>query len=228
MQNRLFYLLFLLVSLSNAQERRNDSIPFEDSKYREDQFYVGFTYNFINNKPVNISQQGFSGGFQLGFIRDFPINKKRNIAFGLGLGYATNSYNHNLLIQDNQYSVLDNNVSGYSKNKLNIHVVEFPIQFRWRTSTATSHKFWRVYTGLKLSYVFNSIVKHKGEIGDFKLKNPTDIQKLQADLDLSFGWNTWNFYLSYGLQPLLKDTAKLNGASIEMSTIKFGLLFYIF
>jgi len=232
MQKTLFYFLLLVAFLSNAQEKKNDSIPFEDLKYREDQFYIGFTYNFINNKPAAISQQGFSGGFQLGFIRDLPLNKKRNLGLGLGLGYATNSYNQNLLIQKNggviQYAVLDNEVTSYSKNKLNMHIVEVPIQLRWRTSSASSHKFWRVYAGLKFGYVFNTIIKHKGEIGDFRLKNTADIQKIQTDLDLSFGWNTWNFYLSYGLQPLLKKTAKLNGKPIEMSTIKFGLLFYIF
>ncbi len=230
---KLFLFLVVLSSFfSFSQEKKNDTIPFEDLKYREDQFYIGFTYNFINNKPEGISQQGFSGGFQLGFIRDLPINKKRTLALGIGLGYATNSYNQNLSIQENEgaisYGVLDNNVSGFSKNKLNVHVVEVPIQFRWRTSTTTSHKFWRVYAGVKLGYVFNSVVKYKGEIGDYKILNLKDIHKLQADLDISFGWNTWNFYLSYGLQPLLQNTAKLNGKTIDMATIKFGLMFYVF
>jgi len=232
MQKQFIIIAFLSLLCASAQEKNNDDIPFTDNKYREDQFYIGFTYNFINKKPNHISQQGFSGGYQLGFIRDMPLNKKRTIALGLGLGYATNSYNQNILIQQNNtgisYSVLDRNTTSFSKNKLNTHKLELPIQFRWRTSTPTSHKFWRIYTGIKLGYTFNSIVKHKGEAGDYKIRNLNDIQRFQTDFDISFGWNTWNFYVSYGMQPLLKNTAKLEGKTIEMSSIKFGLIFYIF
>lgn len=232
MREIFFFILTVFVSFSFSQEKKNDSIPFIDDKYREDQLYISFTYNFINDKPSGISQQGFSGGFQFGFIRDMPLNSKRTIGVGVGLGYATNSYNQNLFIQELDgvvsYSVLDNDVTSYSKNKLNLHIVEMPIQFRWRSSTAQSHKFWRVYTGLKLGYVFHNVRKHKGELGNYKIANLPDVQKLQADLDIGFGWNTWNFYLSYGLRPILKDTTQLNGEVINMSAIKFGLMFYVF
>lgn len=232
MKEKFFFILVVFSFFSSAQEKKNDSIPFIDDKYREDQLYVGFTYNFINNKPSGFSQQGFSAGFQFGFIRDMPFNNKRTVGLGVGLGYATNSYNQNLLIQELDgvisYSILDNDITSYSKNKLNLHIIELPIQFRWRSSTPQSHKFWRVYTGLKLGYVFHDVRKYKGELGNFKVQNLPDVQKFQADLDLGFGWNTWNFYLSYGLMPILKDSAELNGKTIEMSSIKFGLMFYVF
>ena len=61
-----------------------------------------------------MSQQGLSGGLHLGFIRDFPINKKRNVGLGVGLGYSNNSYNHNLFIKEENssvtYQILDNDV----------------------------------------------------------------------------------------------------------------------
>lgn len=232
MKEIFFFVLAVSTFFSFAQVKENDSIPFVDDKYREDQLYIGFTYNFINDKPSGISQQGFSGGFQFGFIRDMPLNTKRTIGVGVGFGYATNSYNQNLLIEELNsvvsYSVLDNDVINYSKNKLNLHIIEMPIQFRWRSSTPQSHKFWRVYTGFKLGYVFHNVRKFKGELGNYKVANLKDVQKFQADLDIGFGWNTWNFYLSYGLRPILKDTAQLNGKPIEMSAIKFGLMFYVF
>ena len=70
------------------------------SKYREDQFYVSATYNLLGNKPEDVSQRGFSTGFHLGFIRDIPINERRNIALGVGIGLSSNSYNQNILISD--------------------------------------------------------------------------------------------------------------------------------
>jgi len=38
-----------------------------DSLYREDQFYIGFTYNSLFNKPAEVSQNKFSSGFSGGF-----------------------------------------------------------------------------------------------------------------------------------------------------------------
>ena len=60
------------------------SKKIDDLKYREDQFYTGITYNFLENKPSGISQQGLSGGLHFGFIRDFPINKNSTRAIGIG------------------------------------------------------------------------------------------------------------------------------------------------
>ena len=90
---------------------KNDSITVVDDKYREDQFYVSVTYNLLGNKPSGVSQSGFSSGFHFGFIRDMPINEKRNVAIGLGLGFSSNSYNQTLLISEENselnYSVLN-------------------------------------------------------------------------------------------------------------------------
>lgn len=232
MQKLFFFIVVLSFTLGFSQEEVLNESEAIDEKYREDQFYIGVTYNFLENKPAGMSQQGLSGGLHLGFIRDFPVNKKRNIAFGVGLGYSSNSYNQNLYIKEENanvtYQILDNNTTAYSKNKLNIHVVEIPIQFRWRTSTAETYKFWRVYTGVKLGYVVNSIVKYKGIYGDFKQNNPPHINRIKTTLDISFGWNTWNFHIAYGINNLLSSDAKLDGAVIDVNEIKFGLMFYMF
>ena len=71
MRRLLLCLLTAFSFLSFSQEQ--DSIP-QDLNYREDQFYISVTYNFLNNKPNGVSQQGFSSGFHGGFLRDIPIN----------------------------------------------------------------------------------------------------------------------------------------------------------
>ncbi len=232
MKTLLFYIFLFLFGSLFSQETPSDNEEVINPKYREDQFYVGVTYNFLENKPSGMSQQGLSGGLHLGFIRDFPINENRNVAFGIGLGYSNNSYNHNLYIkeEDNSvtYQILDNSVVGYQKSKLNIHVLEVPVQFRWRTSTAKTYKFWRVYTGVKFGYVFNSIVKYKGGLGDFKQKNTPHLNRIKTTADISFGWNTWNFHIAYGLNKLFSNEAKVNGEAIDITEIKFGLMFYMF
>jgi len=231
MQKTFFFIALIYCVGLFAQEDTTEQ-KIDDPKYREDQFYVGITYNFLENKPVDMKQQGLSGGLHFGFIRDLPINKKRNVGFGVGLGYSNTSYNHNLYIKEENssvtYQILDNNVVGYSKNKLNLHVFEVPLQFRWRTSTSENYRFWRVYTGVKFGYVFNSIVKYKGGLGSFKQKNSPHLNKIKTNLDISFGWNTWNFYVSYALNSLFSDKAIYNGEAIDVTEIKFGLMFYLF
>lgn len=231
MKNIILYLFYFIIT-SVFSQSSNVLEKIDDFKYREDQFYFGISYNFLENKPSGMSQQGLSGGFHFGFIRDFPINKRRNIAIGVGLGYSTNSYNHNLFIKEDMntvtYKILNNSEEAYSKNKLNIHIIEMPLQFRWRTSTMDSYKFWRVYTGIKFGYVVNSVVKYNGDLGDFKQCNTPDLNRFVTYADISFGWNTWNFYISYGLNKLFSDKAEIDSQSIDVSEIKFGLMFFIF
>lgn len=202
-----------------------------DSLYKEDQFYIGTTYNLITKKPTNLSQSGFSIGIHLGFIKDMPINKNRDIAIGIGLGYSANSYNQNLLVnKDSQgvinYSIL-NSTNTYSKNKFSEHLIEMPFEFRWRTSNATDYKFWRIYTGFKIGYVLTSKTKHIGDLGNLKNKGIKDFNDFQYGLTLALGYNTWNFYVYYGLNPLFSSNAKIDEKSIEMKAVKIGLMFYI-
>ncbi|MDX1719680.1 MAG: hypothetical protein R3353_05945, partial [Salegentibacter mishustinae] len=72
---KIFICLFVVSSLpltaQTEEEDRLQSIPDSvpsviDSLYREDQFYVGLTFNLISNKPDAISQSGFSGGIHAG------------------------------------------------------------------------------------------------------------------------------------------------------------------
>lgn len=201
-----------------------------DSLYREDQFYIGVTYNLLRKTPENFSQTGFSSGFHLGFIRDMPINKDRTLAIGLGFGYSINSFNQNLLInKDNTgaitYNTLDDNT--YSKNKFSSHLIEFPLEFRWRNSTATEYNFWRIYAGFKVSYRFAQQAKYIGDLGNIKFTNIDSFNEIQYGLTASAGHNTWNVYLYYGLNPVFSNDAKLNGNDLNIKIVKIGLIFYI-
>lgn len=200
-----------------------------DTKYKEDQYYFGVTYNTLTELPTGMSQNGFSSGFHFGFIKDMPINERRNVAFGVGLGYSTNSINNNLLITEIQdgytYDLL--NDSQFSKNKFVQHLVELPFEFRWRTSTASTYKFWRIYTGFKLSYLFASNTKFKNSNDTVKNNNIKDFNELQYGLTLSVGYDSWNAYLHYTLNPIFETVAKLNSNSIDTKMLKIGIMFYI-
>lgn len=214
-----------------AQEIVVDT-TFVDEKYREDQFYFSVTYNLLQSKPEGMSQRGFSSGFHFGFIRDMPINDRRNIAIGVGLGLSSNSYNQNMLISKDEnndfvYEIINEDEVSIDRNKLTTYLVELPLEFRWRTSTASEYKFWRVYTGVKFGYVIMSSSKYKGNLGTIKNTNIKDINALQYGLTLSAGFSTWNLHLYYGLNPIFKDSTTINSETIDTSSIKIGLMFYI-
>ncbi|MDA7825117.1 PorT family protein [bacterium] len=225
---RLFLLLMLFLNcLYTVKAQVNQTIE-QDSLYREDQFYVSVTYNALIDLPNNVSQNSFSTGVHLGAIRDFPLNKRRNIALALGLGYSFNSFNQNIRISGyNPYNYTILESYNYSKNNFTQHFIEVPFEFRWRTSNAQSYKFWRVYTGLKLGYLIASKSVFNDRSGSDNQKNLTDLNKLQYGLTMSIGYNTWNGYIYYGLNPVFNDVSTIDLQSIDMSALKIGLIFYL-
>ena len=227
-----FKLLFL-VTFFTCIGFSQDDIDKEElyKNYREDQFYASVTYNLLNEKPQGMSQKGFSTGFHFGFIRDMPINQKRDFAIGLGLGLSGNNYNQDMLIteSDRNYSfnLIENDIS-FTTNKIETFLVEIPLEIRWRTSTAVDYSFWRVYAGVKLGYLLYNTAKFKSDdVANVKLSNIDAFEKLQYGLTLSAGYGTWNFHVYYGLNPIFKSFSELDGSSIDMKSLKIGLMFYI-
>ena len=219
----IFYLNFLFTLAAQS-----GLITESDSLYREDQFYVTVTYNTLINLPKNVSQNSFSPGLHLGFIRDFPINKRRNMALAFGLGYSFNSYNHNIRISESNpsiYTIIDN--SNFAKNNFSLHFLEVPFEFRWRTSSAESHKFWRIYTGFKLGYIVGSKSVFNNGLESINIKNLTDLNRLQYGITMSIGYNTWNGFIYYGLNSVFNEVSTTDLQPLDMSTLKIGLIFYI-
>ncbi len=231
MKETLFILVVSIVFVGYSQTQTTEDKTELDKNYREDQFYAGVTYNLLNNKPNDVSQSGFSSGFQFGFIRDMPINERRNFAIGLGLGLSANSYNQNILISQTSntisYEIYDGNEFNVTKNKFTTYLVEVPLEIRWRTSTPTDYNFWRIYGGIKLGYLFYNSSKFRSDQGNRDVSNNPDFENIQYGLTLSLGYATWNFYAYYGLNPIFNQSATLDGETIDLSTIKLGLMFYI-
>ena len=159
-----------------------------------------------------------------------PINKKRNVAIGIGLGMSLNSINNNLYISENSQGGFDYNLIGsdqFTKNKFTLQMVEVPIEIRWRNSTPISYNFWRVYTGIKMGYVVVANSKFEGMPQDAKFSILDAVNRFQFGLTLGVGYGAINAYANYGLNAVIKDSEQLNGESLEFNTIKIGLILYI-
>ncbi|PAM92426.1 hypothetical protein B4N84_25885 [Flavobacterium sp. IR1] len=232
---RLFFSCLFLVSfytVFSQEEAKPEILPNVkiDSLYREDQFYFSVTYNMFSQIPPGLKQNKFSAGLSAGFLRDMPINKSRTVAVAAGLGLSYQNYFENLTISkaaDGTTIYGVNNYSEFDSNRYRQYSVDLPIEFRWRNSTFESYRFWRIYGGVKLSYVFLS----KSTLDDgenmYIIKNNPDVNKLQYGAYIAAGYNTWNVYFYYGLNPLFKDVQTISGEKIDIKTMNIGLIFYI-
>ncbi|HDZ06868.1 hypothetical protein LCGC14_0050570 [marine sediment metagenome] len=219
-----FFLLFSMIAIYSNAQVASDSIA--STKYFEDQFYIGLSYNFILNPPEGSSQRNLSYGLQAGVIKDIPLNRSGTKAIGIGAGLALNSYYSNLVanLSDDiiSYSI-DNDIT---RSKLETHLLEFPLEFRWRNSTIDEYKFWRIYGGIKAAYIVGARSKFDSDVLSEGFKN-TDLTQFQYGLTLSFGYNTFNLHAYYALTELFNGDATLNGEVLQYKPLRIGLIFYI-
>lgn len=213
-----FITLLLISSFAISQ-----STP--DLSYREDQIYATFGYPLLINTPEGINQNKLSHAFSLGFIRDMPINQKRNFAFGLGLGLSYNVIYTNLqFTEDGQTNSI---YSSDMSNQWNSIEAEIPLEFRWRSSSPTNYQFWRVYGGLVANY--SIYAKQRTKTQSVNITTNLPINNLRLALRLNVGNNTWNLTYSYPIDSLFElNQSSQNESLRKIKTAKFGLIFYIF
>ncbi len=230
---RYFWILLFMPFFGLSQEKIRDSIniPDADLRYREDQFYFGITYNLMLNTPPKMTSRGLSGGVQGGFIRDMPINEKRNVAIAVGFGVAYDQFGQNLFVGENSagntiFRVLDENVD-FVQNRFGMAMVEVPLEFRWRTSTPTEYRFWRIYAGARIGYAYWYKATFKQAGNNVNQTKIPEFDPLRLSATLSFGYNTFNFFASYSINPFFKDAYTVEGENVDLRTLKLGLMFYI-
>lgn len=212
--------LFFTVCFVHAQS----DITFDDDSYLEDQIYVNLTYDKLVQLPEPISQTGFSYGLGFGFIKDLPVNERRNFGFGAGLGYAVNIYYFN--VTETTASLTEEASTELKSNRIATHFIELPLELRLRTSTSQKYKFLRFYPGFKFGYIFATRSNLK-QREDFEVEDVVEINELNYGFTFSAGYNKWNLHLYYGMNELFSE-AKNNDYNISIHELRIGLIFYIY
>ena len=221
---KLFSILFTMLSFCLYAQK--DSLRLGD-KYLEDQLYVSVSYSQFFNQPNNVIGSGFSYGLNTGYIKDISLVRSGKLALGIGIGYAYDSFNHGYKIsKQNNSVIIDVDPSVTITSNFKLHSLEFPFEFRWRTSTANKYKFWRIYTGFKISYNLNNTIQFTTNNVLNEYSNIERFNKIQYGLTLAAGYSTFNFSLYYGLTPLFKSAALVTNL-INTKVLKLGLIFYI-
>lgn len=227
MKASFYFLFFCLVVQVNAQLYAEKDTT--NSRYFEDQFYFGVTYNFVRNTVTDFKQRNLSYGIQAGFVKDIPLNDSGTRAIGVGAGLAVNSYYSNLGVREGDTSfnyALDTAIEGFRRSKLETYLLELPLEFRWRTSTAQEYKFWRVYGGVKAAYVIGARSKLVTDDFTDSFSN-SQIRQFQYGLTMNVGYNTFNIHIYYSLTDLFDDNALVNEETIGFRPLRIGFVFYI-
>ena len=212
-------LIFPFKLRSQETAKQNDSIF-----YREDQIYFGASLLLLNTNQDDLKMRGLSRHFQFGLMRDIPLTKSGKLSSGLGLGISFEKFTTNLIpLENGIYSFdLENNIN--SLFSVSVKSFEIPFAIRWRNSTNLDYAFWRIYGGIKINWNFQNKAT---ENLNFKTTNQ-EINTFATNAFLSFGYNTWNFYLSYPLTPIFNSKiTNSNNSSIRISPIKVGLIFFV-
>ncbi|MGY5354965.1 outer membrane beta-barrel protein [Wenyingzhuangia sp. IMCC45467] len=224
------FILWLFVSSSLfAQEENEEAYMYVDDHYLEDQLYLGIQYNFLTATNNGLKNTGVPFSLEAGFIKDIPLNKKRNKGLGIGIGYSFDVLRPNVAITKNGNDLVFNIDNNYSRYDYTSHNIEFPIEYRWRTSTATNDSFWRIYSGASFIYnINNSASFDDNNSTTTTFNNITALNNTNFSLYTSIGFGTWNFHIKYYINPIFKEGTKTqSGDSLNFNQLKIGMMFYI-
>lgn len=219
------FLFFFLLLVSHVNFAQKDSLQLGD-RYSEDQLYFLISYNQLFDQPSQVKGSGFSYGLSTGYIKDIILNKGGTFALGLGVGYNFDSFNHGLKVTEVNDVVTFEVDNTLTSNRLSIHNIEFPLEFRWRNSNANRYSFWRVYAGIKASYNLGNTFKFNDGTQSFSFDNVSRFNDWQYGLTLSVGYNALTAHMYYGLTPILKDSS-IGTTEISTKIIRIGLIFYL-
>lgn len=221
MKFKLAFLCFIVSFVLFGQDSL--LVEINDTNYREDQFYMSISHQFFTNRN-NIEQNSFSPTFSLGYLRDFPIDSKRQIAIAPGFGINYRNLKTSALLSPFKLDEFDNFV--YSDQRINQFRIETPLEFRFRNSNPYNHAFFRVHFGVKASF----LILHQSRLEGFDTlitNNKSDFNQVIYDTYISLGYNTFNVYFSYGLNPIFKNNQNFYGDQLNLNRFELGLIFYI-
>lgn len=212
-----FWICFFCIS-GIAQEKK--------PSFREDQIFFGIAYPYFSGAPTDVIQNKLSYAFSVGFVRDIPLNTKRTVALGLGLGW-----DQAMLFNNAKFSVASNTITSvllaqeYKQNHLSVQSLAFPLEIRWRNATEDNHAFWRIYSGISLHVpiqIQGVFVSEDGIREVVSLPSTSTLFRWNAH----FGFNTWNISISHDLQPWASSSISKEKFNIKLT--KIGLIFYLF
>ncbi len=215
------------IGILRAQTGRDTATSF--SHYLEDQLFFNLSYVALRQMPPGLVQQGFSHSVSYGFIRDIPVNLRRNFGFGVGVGYERTTLYQNLRVwvseADGQVRFRVMDPQSYLNNAFVIKKLVFPLEIRYRNSTPEKLRFFRLYAGVMPAYTL-------GAESHFENDQLSVVYRKLKNLPARWNWGTYlyigygelNGYIYYGLNDLFSPQVLIDGKHYPVYDLRFGVM----
>ncbi len=200
----------------------------DDEAYPARFDHFNFSINHPNwiNELDGVETSPFSYGFDVGFYKDIPINKKGTFSFALGINYSASAVYHNANIVYFHDSTADDVGTRFilsndetQRNKFYTSYIEAPVEFRLRTLNARKFRFYPGFKVGALIRVTNLVIKPESKVKTYRIRN-ANIYRYGPTLKIGYG--KWNLQGFYSLTPLFTGET-----SDEIYPFTVGLTFFL-
>jgi len=228
MKRRLLVVWALLALL--PLRAQTDTVPTEQfAHYLEDQLFFNLSYIALRQAHPGITQQGFSHSISYGFIRDIPLNLRRNFGIGIGVGFERNTLYQNLRVSVSEndgsitYALLEPGT--YLNNAFVFKKIIFPLEIRYRNSTADKFRFFRLYAGIMPGYSIGAESHYETEQFSVVYRKLNSLPtRWQWGTYLYVGYGELNGYIYYGLNDLFSPQVQIDGEHYPVYDLRFGVM----
>lgn len=133
-----------------------------------DHFMIEFSYDNWIGKTDSMNTSGFSRGFAMYFMFDFPFKSDPHFSVAAGIGVdASNIFFHEtdvgVAIPNNQTLAFTStvNTEHFKKYKLVLTNLEVPLELRYAFNPANTNKSWKIALGIKAGLLMSAYTKGK-------------------------------------------------------------------
>jgi hypothetical protein len=200
-----------------------------------DHFMIEFSYDNWIGKTDSMNTSGFSRGFAMYFMFDFPFKSDPHFSVGLGIGVdASNIFfdKTEVLVAatGNQTLAFPStaNTAHFKKYKLVLTNLEVPLELRYAFNPANTNKSWKIALGFKGGFLMSAYTKGKdlenqaGQVTDYYIEKKSSTQFFNGGRIVGTARVSYGFIGVFGqlqLTPLIK-----NGAGPTVNPYSIGIV----
>jgi hypothetical protein len=200
-----------------------------------DHFMIEFSYDNWIGKTDSMNTSGFSRGFAMYFMFDFPFKSDPHFSVGAGIGInASNIFfdktDVGVAAPGNQTLAFRSTANGdhFKKYKLVLTNLEVPLELRYAFNPANTNKSWKIALGFKAGILLSAYTKGKdlenqaGQVSNYYIEKKSSTKFFNSGRIVGTARVSYGFIGIFGqlqLTPLI-----INGAGPTINPYSLGIV----
>jgi|GEM_PF-863572 len=183
----------------------------------KDRINYHFSTPILLNSPVDLGSSGFSNSHEIDLMTETKMG--RTVSLGIGLGYGSHNLHtalnirYDAAVPGEVIEVLPDSLE-YSHNKLNVKYITLPVELRFRWPTP-SGRYVRTYVGARLGYGIAAYSRLTTDDARLAYSRLSSVNPWATSVYIRLGYSMFGVYASYGLTPLFRAGAQVDGADLQ-------------